>query len=344
MRTQCFSLAAIAVLALGHTALAQVLYQENFDIDPSASWQYNGSAAGSSADFFFDYSTVGVPPAPGGSSTRGLWVTANVGTGVFSGGSASPVGLSLPNEYVLTAYVWQSTVGPFPTGGSESTQVSNISVGVTGTDNESPVGTTSTITGVQVGATGDGRSSADYRVYSALKPNGSAFLTTSITPAVYPAGSYNNTAPLYRTLFPGQTPPAAQTLIYATQTGTTAAGTPAFAWNLWEITKTASEITWKVNGTELATVDATLYPASFGGNNIAFGQFDINSSSSTDPNAGVLIGGLYDNITVSAVPVPEPATFGLSSIAAVSGFVGAILRRRRARSCCRHSGPPAGRV
>ena len=324
MRTQCFSLAAIAVLALGHTALAQVLYQENFDIDPSASWQYNGSAAGSSADFFFDYSTVGVPPAPGGSSTRGLWVTANVGTGVFSGGSASPVGLSLPNEYVLTAYVWQSTVGPFPAGGSGSTQVSNISVGVTGTDNEFPGGT---ITGVQVGATGDGGSSADYRVYSALMPNGAGgVLTTTNTPAVYPAGSQSNTSTLYTTLFPGQTPPAAQTLIYANQTGTTAAGTPAFDWNFWEITKTASEITWKVNGTELATVDASLYPASFGGNNIAFGQFDINSSSSTDPNAGVLIGGLYDSITVSAVP--EPATFGLSSIAAVAGLVGAILRRR----------------
>jgi hypothetical protein len=304
--------------------MAQVLYQENFDVDPSASWQYNGSAAGSSADFFYDYSTVGIPPAPGGSSTRGLWVNANVGTNVFSGGSASPVGLSLPSEYVLTAYVWQNTVGPFPAGGSGSTQVSNISVGVTGTDNEFPGGT---ITGVQVGATGDGGSSADYRVYSALMPNGAGgVLNTTNTPPVYAAGSQNNTATLYTTLFPGQTPPAAQTLIYGTQTGTTAAGTPAFAWNLWEITKTASEITWKVNGTELATVDASLYPASFGGDNIAFGQFDINSGSSTDPNAGVLIGGLYDNITVSAVP--EPASVGLGSIAAVAGLLGAILRRR----------------
>jgi hypothetical protein len=325
MRSYRFWLAAIAVLALSHAAMAQVLYQENFDVDPSASWQYNGSAAGSSADFFYDYSTVGIPPAPGGSSTRGLWVNANVGTGVFSGGSASPVGLSLPSEYVLTAYVWQNTVGPFPAGGSGSTQVSNISVGVTGTDNEFPGGT---ITGVQVGATGDGGSAVDYRVYSALMPNGAGgVLNTSNTPAVYPAGSQNNTATLYTTLFPGQTPPAAQASLYpATQTGTTAAGTPAFAWNLWEITKTASAITWKVNGTELATVDATLYPTSFGGNNIAFGQFDINSGSSTDPNAGVLIGGLYDNITVSAVP--EPASFGLGSIAAVAGLLGAILRRR----------------
>jgi uncharacterized protein (TIGR03382 family) len=40
----------------------------------------------------------------------------------------------------------------------------------------------------------------------------------------------------------------------------------------------------------------------------------------------VLIGGLYDNITVSAVP--EPASFGLGGIAAVAGLLGAILRRR----------------
>lgn len=317
-------MAAIAAVALGHAAFGQVLFQEDFETDPTANWQFNGSAAGDAADFFFDYSSIGVPPAPGASTTRGMLINANVGTNIFSGGSASPIGLSLPTEYVLTAYVWQNTVGPFPAGGSGSTQVTNMSVGVTGTNNEFAGGT---ITGVQVGITGDGGSASDYRIYSALFPNGAgAPLNTTNTPAVYPAGSQNNTATYYTTLFPGQTPPAAQTSLYGTQTGTTAAGTPAFAWNLWEITKTTSSISWKVNGTELGTIDSTLFPASFGGDNIAFGQNDINATSSTDPNANVLISGIFDNITVTAVP--EPSTLA---------FVGLALAglARMARKRCR---------
>ena len=316
-------LAALVSLALSHVSLAQVLYQEDFDTDPSASWQFNSYLLGNSADFFFDYSTVGVPPAPGGSSTRGMKITANVGAGNLSGGSASPIGLSLPDEYVLTAYVWQNSLGPFPGGGSGSTQITNASVGVTGTDNEFAAGT---ITGVQVGATAEGGSSVDWRAYSALMPNGAGgVLNTTNTPAVYPAGSQNNTATYYTAAFAGQTPPTAQTLLYASQTGATAAGTPGFEWNLWEITKTLSSLSWKINGTEFATIDSSLYPATFGGNNIAFGQADINSTSSTSPDAGALIFGLVDNITVTAVPEPGSLTMGLS----VLGLAGAAWRRSR---------------
>ena len=322
MRSQHIWLAVLVALALSHTASAQVLYQESFDTDPSASWQFNQALTGNSADFFFDYSTVGVPPAPGGSSTRGLKVTANVGTANFSGGSASPIGLSLPSEYVLSAYVWQNSVGPFPGGGSGSTQLTNMSVGVTGTDNEFQGGT---LTGVQFSVTGEGGSSVDWRAYTALFPNGAgSTLNTTNTPPVYPAGSQNNTATYYTAEFAGQTPPAAQTSLYASQTGTTNAGSPGFAWNLWEITKTASSISWKINGTDFATVDSTLYPSSFGGNNIAFGQADINATSSSSPDAGALIFGLFDNITVTAVP--EPSTLPL--MAAALGLAGAAWRRR----------------
>lgn len=322
MRSQRIWLVVLAVSALCHTALAQALYQETFDTDPSSSWQFNQALTGNSADFFFDYSTVGVPPAPGGSSTRGLKVTANVGTGNFSGGSASPIGVSLPSEYVLTAYVWQNSIGPFPGGGSGSTQLTNMSVGVTGTANEFQGGT---MTGVQFSATGDGGSTADWRAYSAQFPNGpGSTLSTANTPAVYPAGSLNNSATYYTAAFAGQTPPAAQTSLYASQTGTTQAGSPGFAWNLWEITKTASAISWKVNGTEFATVASNLYPTSFGGDNIAFGQADINAASSTSLDAGALIFGLFDNITVTAVP--EPATLPLA--AAALGVAGAAWRRR----------------
>jgi hypothetical protein len=321
-------LAGIAAVAVGHVAMGQVLYQENFDTDPSANWQFNGSGTGNSADFFFDYGTVGVPPAPGGTSTRGLKVTANLAAGVFGGGSASPIGLTLPSEYVLTAYVWQNSVGPFPGGGSGSTQLTNMSVGVSGVANEFQGGS---ITGVQFSVTGEGGSSADWRAYSALMPNGAgATLSTTNTPAVYPAGSLNNTAAYYTAAFAGQSPPAAQAALFASQTGATSAGSPGFLWNLWEITKTESTISWKINGTEFATVASNLFPPAFGGNNIAFGQADINATSSTDPNAGALIFGLFDSITVTAVPEPSAtAVVGL----VVFGLAG--YARRRAVSSAR---------
>jgi hypothetical protein len=320
------SLAVIAALALSHVAEAQVLYQETFDTDPTANWQFNSSGSGNAADFYFDYSTVGVPPAPGGSSTRGLKLTANVAAGVFGGGSASPIGLTLPSEYILTAYVWQNSIGPFPGGGSGSTQLTNVNVGVSGLANEFPGGT---ISGVQFAVTGEGGSGSDWRAYSALMPNGAgATLSTTNTPPVYPAGSLNNTATYYTAVFAGQTPPAAQTILYASQTGTTAAGTPGFLWNLWEITKTNSSISWKINGTEFATVGSALYPATFGGNNIAFGQSDINAGSSTDPNAGALIFGLVDSITVTAVP--EPSALALAGVA-IAGLAGLARRRLTAK-------------
>ncbi len=312
-----------AVTAIGANVQAQLLFSDNFDSNSSANWQFNSFASGNAGNAFFDYSTVGIPPAPGGTSTIGLKVTANVGAGNLSGGSMSPIGLSLPNEYVLKAYVWQNSVGAFPGGGSGSTQLTSMSVGVSGTDNEFAGGT---LTGVQFSSTAEGGSSADWRAYSALMPNGAGgVLSTANTPSVYPAGSLNAAVSYYIDLFPGQTPPAEQTELFASQTGTTAGGTPGFTWNLWEVKKTSTSITWKVNGTEIATVDASLFPATFGGNNIALGQADINATSSTSPNSEALIFGLFDNVTVSAVP--EPEEYAAVAASALIGF--ALWRRSR---------------
>src|SRR5687767_12723571 len=128
-----------AALALTASAHAQVLFSQNFDVDQTANWTFNSSVtgdtandnAGNEANFFFDYSTVGIPAAPGSVGTRGLKVEANVPSataGVFSGMSVSPTGLTLPNEYILTAHVWQNANGAatppgFPGGGAGSTQV-----------------------------------------------------------------------------------------------------------------------------------------------------------------------------------------------------------------------------
>ena len=164
MRFRKLHAAALVALGLCTSVKAVPLYSENFDVDHTANWAFNtANPTADAANFFFDYSSVGIPSAPGsGGTTRGLMVQANnFGVNIFSGGSASPVlGTPLPSEYVLRAYVWQNTLGPFPAGGSGSTQLTNMAVGVTGTNDEFAGGTE---TGVQGGVTGDGGSSSDSR-------------------------------------------------------------------------------------------------------------------------------------------------------------------------------------
>jgi hypothetical protein len=332
------SLLALSVMAVPVVASAAPLFSEDFDTDHTANWVYNTSIngdtasrsdLGGAADFHFDYSTVGIPAAPGGTSTIGMQLQANLpgtngGTGIFSAISASPKDLVLPSSYKLTFYAWQNTVGAFPAGGSGSTQLTNASVGVSGATAEFAGGT---MTGVQFAASGDGGTNPDYRAYTALMPHTAGGVLTGAD-GVYSAGtdsSYGNNSNTYYTALNDGTsiqPPSAQAALYPSQTGKLAAGTPAFAWRLWEIDKTGDSITWSIDGLKIATVPASLFPATFGGDNISFGQADINAGPSTDANAAVLQFGLIDNITVSAVP--EPASLGLVGIGAA-----ALLGRRR---------------
>jgi hypothetical protein len=334
-------LSLAAALALSNVSVAAILYSQNFDVDDTANWTFNSSAgadaaadnANNEANFFFDYSTVGIPPAPGGVTTRGLKIEANVndGAGLFMGASASPTGLSLPSEYILRAHVWQNANGAttppgFPGGGTGSTQVTNMTVGATGAAHEFPGGTMS---GVQGGVTGEGGSGTDWRVYSGLMPDGAgAVISPSLHPGVYAAGNaatdLNNSDAYYTAAFPGTTPPAAQTLLHAQQNGTTQNGTPAFNWYEWVMVKTATEVTWRVNGTLIATLPSSLFPANFATNpNIALGHMDINGTT-TDAAGRPLLFGLFDNVVVDEIP--EPAS-GALLILAMAG-AGFVSRRR----------------
>ncbi len=332
--SMCFTLAI--ALAFSGSAFGAILYSENFDVDNTANWTFNSSAAAdlaadnanNEASFFFDYSTVGIPPAPGGGTTRGLKMEANVndGTGAFIGASASPTGLSLPSEYILRAHVWQNANGAttppgFPGGGTGSTQVTNMTVGATGAANEFPGGT---LTGVQGGATGEGGSGVDWRVYSGSMPDGpGAVISPSLHPGVYAAGNtaadQNNTDAYYAVPFPGKVPPAAQTALFPQQNGTTQTGTAGFAWHEWEMVKTATEVTWRINGTLIATLPASLYPANFATNpNIALGHMDINTTT-TDAAGRPLLFGLFDNVTITDIPEPASAMLMLLGLFAAFG-------------------------
>lgn len=318
-----------AALLLAGTAKAQ-LYSENFDVDATANWTVNNNGQGlNAANFFFDYGTMGIPSAPHSTdgSTIGLKLGANLGTapsgGALSGISVSPTGKSFTGDFTLRFDWWHNFLGNTSGGigntggGSGSTQLSTFGLLTSGTSaNYAGVSDS-----VFFGATGDGASSSDFRTYSVEKPTSYAVADAHNT---YAAGSLNSSAALYQTLFPaGATAPATQVALSATQSGATAAGMAGFRWHDVEISKLGNIITWTVDGTLLATVDATSFLESTGGDNILFGMADTSNGASATPSLFEQLDfTLIDNIVVTAVP--EPTSLALVGLGGL-----ALLARRR---------------
>lgn len=288
------SLAVAAAAVFGQSALAQqVLFTETFDSPDSANnWTVNAASIRDTAEFGFDYSAVGIPPAPGATDTRGLKLQANrpVEAGVLSGVSVSPNGQAFTGNYVLEFDWWLNFPGPAPAGGTGSTQLTGAGI-MTGGSTPHYAGSGD---GLWFVATGEGQSSSDYRAYF----RGANQTTASL----YPAGGQNHTAAYYQTNFPGGvSAPAAQIALYPSWTNTTAAGSIGWQWLHVKITKTANLVTWDVDGVRLANVNLDDVTVAFGGENILFAQSDINGTQTTvelDP----LLFGLIDNVKVTSIP------------------------------------------
>jgi hypothetical protein len=345
-------IAATAILVLVASAARgqAVLFSETFDTDPTANWTVNsfiggttasGGSAANAADFFFDYSTAGIPAAPNstGGSTRGLKLQANItGTGPTAGlppgVSVSPTGQSFTGDYSLRFDWWTNFIGNTTggignsSGGSGSTQLSTFGILTSGTV-ANYVGSAD---GVFYGATPDGASASDYRAYSVTAQSGYATGTTGVNwQNVYAAGSQQNTNAYYATPFPGgNTAPLIQQTTYPlTQTGTTLVGTPSFQWNDVLIEKNGATITWTVNGTLLATTSTSGFATATKGNNILFGQADTSISAGTPASTFQAVDfTLIDNVRVLTA-VPEPTALGLAAGAAVAVLPLVIQRRRR---------------
>jgi hypothetical protein len=303
-------------------ALSAPLYLNRFETDTTATWTVNkGPATTDEAhDMFFDYSTVGIPPAPnsGPLGTRGMKLQANQSSGIFGGMSVSPTGASFAGDYEVRFDWWASFNGPAPVGGSGSTQLSTFGVDTIGTTPQWPGGVQDSI---WFGATGDGNSSSDWRAYSPTAP------TSYTAPSgVYAAGTgtspdaRNHLHPYYAG-FGGVAAPAAHVALYAQQTGSTLVGSAGWEWHEVVIKKAGGNVTWTVDGTLIATVLAADDTVA-GGSNIFFGHSDTNATSSTDPNDVNLLFTLIDNVRVV---VPEPGSFALLAL----GFVGLAAARRR---------------
>jgi hypothetical protein len=306
--------AAIVVSALSVIPNASALYTEDFNVDNTANWTVNTPGLSDYiADFYYDYSAIGVSAAPNGAGTRGLKLTANNSGGVFSGISVSPTGQSFSGAYKLSFDMWQNYVGPLGPGGNGTTQFSMYGIGTSGT---TPVWLASAPKeSVGFGSTLDGGSASDYRAYSSAAPTSYAAGN-----AVYqaPAGAINNSAAYY-SVFGPQSAPAAQLGLFPGQTGSTDIGESSFAWRRVEIEVAGGFASWSIDGLAIAKVD--LSTVTLGGGNIFFGHDDTNAGSSSDPNDTLLNVTLIDNISVVAVPEP--------SVLALVGLAGVALAARR---------------
>jgi hypothetical protein len=310
-----YLLMAALAACFAPAAVAGPVYMENFDVDPTANWTVNDPGLSDiTADFFYDYSAIGVPAAPGGVTTRGLKMTANNSGGVFSGFSVSPNGQSFSGDYRVEFDIWQNYVGPLGPGGNGTTQLSTYGIGTAGNVAFWPGAATKE--SVAFGTTLDGGSASDYRAYSSAAPT-----SYPSGDAVYqaPGGAINNSNAYYAVYTPQSAPPA-QVLLFPGQTGSTDAGETAFKWRHVVIDVSGGFANWSIDGTALGRVD--LSTVTLGGGNILFGHSDTNGTSSNDPNDSLLNVTLIDNVCVT----PEPSSVVLLGLAAV-GLVAAARRR-----------------
>jgi hypothetical protein len=332
------------------SASAAILYSDNFNVNSSGSWTVNvaptANASLQSAEFAYDYAAFGIPAAPGSLDTLGLRLRANIPggaanpvtgrpAGVTSGLSVSPTGQNFGNRYQATFYAWSNFNGAanasgLADNGNSEGGTNNVmfALGTSGTVPLVVANTALVANGVMdaVGfaTTGDGGITNDYRVY----PASGTF--APVATGDYAAGSTSNTAAYYMSLFGTHSAPAEQLALSTaeyggdaanTQAGSTQSGAFGFAWHKVVLNRDGNIATWDIDDTRIATVD--LSTLTLGGNNIALGVSDVNSTTTRHPS---LLFTVIDNLQVSDTPnVPEPTsvTLIISSLSALR------LRRRR---------------
>jgi hypothetical protein len=308
---------------------ATVVFSDDFDTDHTANWTYIPSAGtatlgdtpndqlGSDANVFFDYSTVGIPAAPGttGGTTRGMWMTANMpGTGIFSGltMTLNSQTFDFANKpYRITADVWLNY--HYHPNAAGTTEQATMGVGAAPDVSQFPG---DALKSAMFSMSTDGDTASDWRAYitsgAPLQPSTKAY---AADPDGTGTTALDASDPYYVTHFPaGATPPAGQTALFPDQANLSSAdGTIPFAWHRWtiETSPNGGPISWYVsdsNGDDvlIATIQGgDVTPYTLGGGNIFFGMFDTGSGSAPSGfNAEKLLFTLVDNVVVEDVSAP----------------------------------------
>ena len=275
----------------------QTLFLDNFDVNTANNWTTNRTSTDCRVTFNYNYAPNGIPSAPNSTNgtTRGVKFEANVSLGTAAAINISPVGQSFGGNFRLHFDLWINQNGPFPAGGTGSTQHGTAGIGTAG-NRIQWTGTNSIADGWWFAVDGEGQASdsstTSLNDFGAF--NGTNYY--SAASGVYAAGIAadvrGNNHAYYASTFPGgQTAPGSQQLSYPQQTGGLAVGTIGFAWRDVIINKTGSTLEWYIAGLKLATVTGVTLTSS----NIFIGLWDFFNSLSDNTN---LTFAVFDNVRV----------------------------------------------
>jgi hypothetical protein len=299
----------VCAILIASPALAVPLFTS--DLDTSTGWTVIGDAD-TATTCGWDFTTEGIPASPGGSTT-GLKMEANIVSGTAQETAAVTDTFTVSGQYVVEFDFWINVNGPFPGGGSGSTEFCGGGVGHDGVSTGR--------SGASLIIDGEGGSGRDWRMY---KNDGEQFVASG----QYDVDTNNNSGVDLSGYFPSQSPPAYQQANYVQQTGSTAAGSGGFAWHHMVITVDTDAIgvgitmdpgiaNFAVDGLSIGTIDnsnsGTVVSMS---GPISLIYADLFSSLSDNP---ALSYGVIDNLVVT----PEPSGLVLLALGGL-----ALLRRR----------------
>lgn len=290
--------------------LCLIVFADDFETNTSSLYSVRlfdaGGAGDALATFNYNYALDGIPPSPnGGGATRALKLECNrVAPGQPAAITASPTGLSFSATagYRLSFDMWLNANGPFPAGGTGSTQSITCGVGADDTTVlEGPLASSIGATansgkGAWFQITGEGGSTDDVRAFKDRERQFPA--SGQYAAGTADATDDDNNAAYYKALFgnPGPTPPAAQTALFPAQNGNTNPGSAGFAWHHVTVTVYGTKARWDIDDTPIVTIDTTIgNPFSGLNGNVAFGAEDSFASVTDNP---AMLFALVDNVQV----------------------------------------------
>ncbi len=318
--------AAIVMSSVSHAALLS----DNFNTAASAANYVvvSTDVTSSFPTYAYDYSVMGIPSAPssGDGSTKGLRLDANFSGTPQAEGITLHTVQSFSGKYTVKFDAWINVNGPFPDGGSGSTNYLTAGVGGDALTNNFVANTGG---GGWTAVNGENGSGVDYRLYKDANLQGVATGQYAAGTASNARNGLNGWYDQYGNVdvsnFPVQ---GVNNGGPAQQNGTSSKGSFGMAWHqvMLVVDSTGGSggaplVAWSADGLPLGTLDAGLNGAFNANGRVTLGYSDPTTNQSDNPPLSFV---LIDNLRVT----PEPASLGMLGLALVSA---SMLRRKNAR-------------